>query len=103
MTEAELFPEQTPDMDPYDREERCRKAIRTIGKAIAVRIAACVLLLVAVLRTGAAPLALGLTAFALLVILAGVFPLAAELRKQRGGLNECLQQQEILERASKTE
>ena len=32
------------DMDPYDREERCRKTIRTLLRAIIVRIAAGVLL-----------------------------------------------------------
>ena len=28
------------EMDPYDREERCRKTIRTLLKAVVMRIAA---------------------------------------------------------------
>ena len=63
------------DMDPYDREERCRKTIRTLLRAIVVRIAAGVLLAVAVVRAGVSSVALGLTGFALLLILAGLFPL----------------------------
>ena len=81
-------------MDPYDREERCRKTIRTLLRAIIVRIAAGVLLAVAVIRAGASSVALGLTGFALLLILMGLFPLTMELKKQKGILKECLNQQE---------
>ena len=55
------------EMDPYDREERCRKTIRTLLKAVVMRIAAGVLLAVAVIRANAAPIAMGLTGFALLL------------------------------------
>ena len=86
------------DMDPYDREERCRKTMRTLLRAIIVRIAAGVLLAVAVVRAGASSVALGLTGFALLLILAGLFPLTMELKKQKGILKECLDQQKEQER-----
>lgn len=86
------------DMDPYDREERCRKTIRTLVKAILMRIAAGVLLAVAVVRANAAPIALGLTAFALLLILSGLIPIVRELKKQRMILKECLEEQEKLEK-----
>ena len=82
------------EMDPYDREERCRKTIRTLLRAIIIRVAAGVLLAVAVVRVGASSLALGLTGFALLLILMGLFPLTMELKKQKGILKECLNQQE---------
>lgn len=85
------------DMDPYDREERCRKTIRTLVRAILVRVAAGVLLAVAVVRAGASSLALGLTGFALLLILSGLFPLTMELKKQKRILKECLDQQKELE------
>ena len=85
------------DMDPYDREERCRKTMRTLLRAIIVRIAAGVLLAVAVVRVGASSLALGLTGFALLLILSGLFPLVMELKKQKRILKECLDQQKELE------
>ena len=85
------------DMDPYDREERCRKTIRTLLRAIMIRVAAGVLLAVAVVRVGASSVALGLTGFALLLILAGLFPLMMELKKQKRILKECLDQQKELE------
>ena len=85
------------DMDPYDREERCRKTMRTLLRAIIVRIAAGVLLAVAVVRAGASSVALGLTGFALLLILAGLFPLTMELKKQKDILKDCLEQQKELE------
>ena len=85
------------DMDPYDREERCRKTIRTLLRAIIVRFAAGVLLAVAVVRAGVSSVALGLTGFALLLILSGLFPLAMELKKQKDILKDCLEQQKELE------
>ena len=78
------------EMDPYDREERCRKTIRTLLKAVVVRIAAGVLLAVAVIRANAAPIAMGLTGFALLLILSGLIPLVRELKKQFALLKELL-------------
>ena len=81
------------DMDPYDREERCRKTIRTLLRAIIVRIAAGVLLAVAVVRAGVSSVALGLTGFALVLILSGLFPLMVEMKKQKGILKESLDQQ----------
>ena len=86
------------DMDPYDREERCRKTIRTLLKAIVMRIAAGVLLAVAMIRANAAPVALGLTGFAMLLILSGLLPLTGELKKQRVILKGCLEQQKKAEK-----
>ena len=91
------------DMDPYDREERCRKTIRTLLKAIFMRIAAGVLLAVAVVRANAAPIALGLTGLALLLIFSGMLPLAHEFKKQRKILKECFEQQKEAEKANKSE
>ena len=86
------------DMDPYNREERCRKTIRTLLKAIVMRIAAGVLLAVAMIRANAAPVALGLTGFAMLLILSGLLPLTGELKKQRVILKDCLEQQKKAEK-----
>lgn len=91
------------DMDPYDREERCRKTIRALLKAIFMRIAAGVLLAVAVIRANGASIALGLTGFALLLIFSGMLPLAHEFKKQRKILKECLEQQKEAEKANKSE
>lgn len=90
------------DMDPYDREERCRKTIRMLLRAIIIRVAAGVLLAVAVVRARTSSVALGLTGFALLLILSGIFPLMMELKKQKGTLKECLVQQEVLEKRENT-
>ena len=81
------------EMDRYDREERCRKTIRTLLKAIIVRIAAGVLLTVAVIRANTAPIAFGLTGFALLLMLSGLLPLVRELKKQKCILGDCLDHQ----------
>ena len=89
----EFILDSLSDMDPYDREERCRKTIRTLLRAIIVRIAAGVLLAVALICAGASSVALGLTGFALVLILSGLFPLMVEMKKQKGILKECLDQQ----------
>ena len=94
----EMMLESLSDMDPYDREERCRKTIRTLMRAIVMRVAAGVLLAVAVIRANAAPIALCLTGFALLLILSGLIPLAREWKKQRILLKECIAQQEEAEK-----
>ena len=85
------------DMDPYDREERCRKTIRTLTKAIVMRVLAGILLVAGVVCAGAAPIALGLSIFALLVILAGAVPLIQEFRKQIRLLKDCLVLQKEIE------
>ena len=97
----DLILDSLSEMDPYDREERCRKTIRTLLKAIVMRIAAGALLAVAVVRANAAPIALGLTGFALLLILSGLIPLIRELKKQKYVLNACLDQQQKAEQADK--
>ena len=93
----EIIWERMSQLDPYDREERCRKTMRTLMKAIFMRLFAGVLLLVAVLRSGAAPVALGLSAFALILILSGLIPLVQEFNKQRTILKESLRQQKTSE------
>lgn len=93
----EMILDSLSDMDPYDGEERCRKTIRTLRKAIVMRVAAGVLLAVAVIRANAAPIALCLTCFAMLLILSGLIPLTREWTKQRGLLKEYLAQQKKAE------
>lgn len=95
MEKPDLFDQ--PAMDPYDREEQCRKTIRVVTRAILARIAVGVLLLVMVIRAGASPAVLGLCAFVLLVAVSGALPLGKELAKQRRLLKECLKEQEELE------
>lgn len=96
MEKPDLFDQ--PAMDPYDREEQCRKTIRVVTRAILMRIVVSVLLLIMVIRAGAFPAVLGLCAFVLLIAVSGAVPLARELGKQRKLLKECLAQQEELEK-----
>ena len=96
MEKPDLFESQ--ELDPYDREERCRKTIRVVLRAMVMRLLVGVLLLVAVLRVGANPAMLGLAAFVLLIAISGAVPLGRELAKQRKVLKACLAQQERLEK-----
>ena len=50
MEKPDLFESQ--ELDPYDREERCRKTIRVVLRAMVMRLLVGVLLLVAVSGSG---------------------------------------------------
>lgn len=96
MEKPDLFDQ--PVMDPYDREEQCRKTIRVVTRAILMRIVVSVLLLIMVIRAGASPTVLGLGAFVLVIAVSGTLPLGKELVKQKGLLKECLKEQDELEK-----
>ena len=96
MEKPDLFDQ--PAMDPYDREEQCRKTIRVVARAMVMRVLVGVLLLAAVIRAGANPAVLGLCAFVLLIAVSGALPLGKELVKQKGLLKECLKDQDELEK-----
>lgn len=96
MEKPDLFDQ--PVMDPYDREEQCRKTIRVVTRAILMRIVVSVLLLIMVIRAGASPVVLGLGAFVLVIAVSGALPLGKELVKQKELLKECLKDQDELEK-----
>ena len=96
MEKPDLF--DLPAMDPYDREEQCRKTIRVVTRAMVMRVLVGVLLLAAVIRAGANPAVLGLCAFVLLIAVSGALPLEKELVKQKALLKECLKAQDELEK-----
>ena len=96
MEKPDLF--DRPAMDPYDREEQCRKTIRVVTRAILMRIVVSALLLIMVIRAGASPAVLGLGAFVLVIAVSGTLPLGKELVKQKGLLKECLKDQDELEK-----
>ena len=83
MPEFDLNLEPVDDRDILDREERCQKAIRTLTKAIVMRLFICVLLLWVVFRTELALWTIGLMLFVMAINVAGILPLAAELKKRR--------------------
>lgn len=82
--------EQYPfDFDPdrqmelEERQERCQKAIKVIGKAIAMRLFVFVILILAVIRSGMPLWAAGLMALVMVINLTGMLPLISELKKRR--------------------
>lgn len=85
---------QGPEMDAYDREEQCRKAIRTVGRAVFMRLLVTALLLFVLVGTGLQGWVIGLMVFVLIINLAGMLPLVQELKKQRSLLKEILAEEE---------
>lgn len=85
---------QEPEMDAYDREEQCRKAIRTVGRAVFMRLLVTALLLFILVGTGLQGWVIGLMVFVLIINLAGMLPLVQELKKQRSLLKEILAEEE---------
>jgi len=91
MEEKQLRPTEDELME---REEKCRKSLKTVGKAIAIRIFVTGLLLWILLQTGLTLWAVGLMALVLLMNLGGFLPLVQEWKKQRKVLKEILAQYE---------
>jgi len=94
MPEFDLNLEPVDDRDILDREERCRKAIRTLTKAIVIRLFICVLLIWVVFRTDLALWTVGLMIFVMANNIAGILPLTAELKKRRQEWNALLEEEE---------
>ena len=84
----------TPEPDIYDREDQCRKAIRTVGKAAFMRLVVTALLVFILVGTGMQGWVIGLIVFVLVINLAGMLPLVQELRKQRKTLKQILAEEE---------
>lgn len=84
----------TPETDIYDREDQCRKAIRTVGKAAFMRLLVTALLVFVLIGNGMQGWVVGLIVFVLIINLTGMLPLVQELRKQRKLLKEILDQEE---------
>lgn len=83
MPEFDLNLEPVDDRDILEREERCQKAIKTVTKAIVMRLFICVLLIWVVFRTEMALWTIGLMLFVMAINVAGILPLFAELKKRR--------------------
>lgn len=78
----------------YLREENCRKALKTVMKAIFMRLFVSVVLVWSVIRSGMPRWAACMMAFVLILNLASLLPLWQEWRKQRKALKEALSQME---------
>ena len=84
----------TPEPDIYDREDQCLKAIRTVGKAVFMRLLVTALLIFVLIGNGMQGWVIGLIVFVLAINLTGMLPLVQELRKQRKLLKEILDEEE---------
>lgn len=77
-----------------EREEKCRKARKSVSKAIFMRLFVTGLLLWVLFQTAMELWVLGLMAFVLLINVSGLLPLVTELRKRNRELKEIMDQYE---------
>ena len=77
--EKELCPTEDELME---REDKCRKALKTVGKAIFMRLFVTALLVWIVIQNGMEFWVMGLMLFVLLINLGGLLPLCGELKKR---------------------
>lgn len=75
-----------------EREERCRKALKTVTKAMLMRLFVAAILIWSSVRSGMPLWATGLMGLVLLINLTGLLPLWQEWRKRRRELKEILAQ-----------
>lgn len=73
---------QEPELDLYQREERCSRAIKNIARACVTRLVVTGLLLYVLLRQQWELWLWGLLGFVMVLNLAGMLPLVKELKKQ---------------------
>ena len=91
----ELFDlEPREERDLLEREERCRKTMKAVTKAIIMRLAVCGILLWVMFRTRLELWTMGLLVLVLLINLSGVLPLYAQLKKSRAQWKRLLEEEE---------
>ena len=93
MPEFDLNLEPMDGRDILDREERCQKAIKTLIKAIVMRLFICGLLVWVVFRTKLALWTIGLMLLVMAINVAGTLPLVAELKKRRQEWQQLLEEE----------
>ena len=81
------------DLDLSEREERCQKAIKTLTKAIGMRLFIVVLLVWVVVRTRMDVWVIGLMLLVMVINITGILPLAAELKKFRAEWKRLLEEE----------
>lgn len=84
----------TSEDDWFQREERCRKTIKTVVKAVFMRLLVTVILVWGLLQSSMELWVWGLMAFVLVINLSGILPLGSELKKRRAELKEILAEEE---------
>lgn len=86
--------EEKEPLDLYEREEQCLKAIKTVRKAILMRILVAALMVWAVAIQPGQPIVWGLMAFVLLIDVLGAWPLVQEWKRQKKLFEELVSQEE---------
>ncbi len=85
---------ELPGESIWQREEKCRRSLKTVSKAIFMRLFVTALLLWVAASSGMEPWILSLLALVLLINAAGIAPLASEWKKQRRILKQILQEED---------
>lgn len=73
-----------------DREERCKKALKTVGKAIFMRLFVTAVLIWVVFQTNMEVWVVGLIVFVMIINLSGLLPLSLEMKKKYGEFKQIL-------------
>lgn len=73
---------EVPEMDLYEREEQCSRALKQVAKACVMRIVVTGLLLFVLLYEHRELWLWGLLGLVMLLNLAGLFPLVAEVKRR---------------------
>lgn len=94
MAEFDFTLEPMEDRDLPERQERCQKAIRTIRKAVFMRLLICGILIFVVLKTPMELWTVGLMLLVLVINIVGTLPLTAELKKRRAEWKQLLEEEE---------
>jgi len=77
-----------------EQEENCRKALKTLAKALFMRLFVLILLFFILFRGDMELWIIGLMLFLLIITVGGALPLVSEWKKQRRRLREILNQYE---------
>ena len=91
----ELFDlEPVGERDLAERQERCQKAMKTVGKAIFMRLVICILLIFIVISSIREIWVAGLILLVLLINVTGSLPLISEMKKRRAEWKLLLEEEE---------
>ncbi len=94
MDYEELFSEPDPNADVFQREESCRKTLKTVGKAIFMRVFVMALLGLVVIKAETGIVFLVILALLALMNLGGMLPLIQEWKNRRAELQNILKEME---------
>lgn len=82
--------EKFSEEELMDREERCKKALKTVGKAIFMRLFVTAVLIWVVFQTNMEVWVVGLIVLVMIINLGGLLPLSLEMKKEYGELKQIL-------------